>query len=569
MGSQTIIVTQNHSLNTEQAMLMFAQNMINKKHLDPINALGQGVMTMLKRQKDPATNKVKFKNTMSWLDDFLKRQVTGQHEDLQLARKGLKIPFTDKEVNATRFFDSANNWVSASTMWLNVPGGMFNSIMFFMYNLKEGIKGSWAKRVGFDIEDIDYTLRDFFKGTQHWLTQGLLPNLKDKTVDAYKDAVMKSKLYRFVDLLNFDTNSFTYSVDKGDLMSAKNTLVDSGLLYMTHSIGEEYGTFSQMAAMLERKRVKDAFGNWIKIETDGTFTKVATPQEATTMWDAYEVTSDGAFVYRGPVRGVLNDGREITGLTADEINRMRRFNQRVNGSYREDEKAAIEMWAVGRWIMKFKKYLPAIMSNNFQSKFNDWSIGNYEEVAKDSEGRSVLEWSTRVNEGRFNVFLKFVTFAVANRFKDSEKFDAYKWENLSPEQKKLLMDATIASFMWLSLFSAGLAYWDDDEDKESKLYRRYQRLVEDMVQIHPMDLLRHTANPLLQTQQLYKTSEAAGKFLFDGLVMGERVGSGPNAGNLPGEAYLRSKTPVVNIVNQFGLLDGEDDPENVTFLNRR
>lgn len=567
-GSQRIIVTQNHSLHAEKAMLMFAQNMINKKHLDQINSLGQGVMTLLKRQKDPATNKVRFKNTIEWLDDFLKRQVTGQHEDLRLSRNGAKIPFTDKQVNSTRLFDSANSYITASTMWLNVAGGMFNSIMYVLYNVKEGIKGSWAKFAGVNIEDIDYTLSDFFKGTQHWLREGLIPNASDKFVNDYKQGVMKSKLYRFVELMNFDTKNFSYSVNKGDLMVAKGTLLDYSHLFLAHSLGEEYGSFSQMAAMLERKKVKDAFGNWVKIGEDGNFTSVATPKEASSMWEAYKVTEDGAFVYTGPVRGVTSDGREIKGLTSDEINKMRKFNQRVNGSYREEEKAAVEMWAMGRWIMKFKKYLPAIINTNFQGKFNDWSIGNYEEIAKDSEGRSVLEWSTAVNEGRFWVFLKFLTFGIANKFSENPEFDAYRWENMSPEQQKMLLDATLAMFMYFGLFIGGFAYWDDD-DKNSKVYRRYQRLTEDMIQIHPVDLLRTAANPLLQTQQMFKMAEASQKFFMDGLVMGQRVQSGPNAGKLPGESYLRSKTPIVNIANQFGLLDDEDDPETVNFLNRR
>jgi len=581
MGNKTIISQEeadiSYSFSTEEMLNLFSQNMIYKKYLDESYALGKGVMQVFRKDfRDPVTKTPIHKNTIDWLDHYLEGNVANKKEEILLTRsqKTHKNPITGKSfnVNYSRVLESQNSLVTASTMWLSPISGGFNTLITAIFNSKEAIKGSIAEMNGMNA---DYTLADLAKGAKEWFSSGLLGKAKDLKENT-RDFERNDKMHRFIDLLNFSTDTFRGRGAKTELMTAKNRLLNKSMLYLFHSIGEEFGNYSAMIAMLSHKKITNEKGEWIKIENDGTFS-ATTEKEATSFWDAYSITPLGEFIYNGPQRGITPLGEKIFGLTSEEMNKMRRITQRIYGGYREDEKVAIEQYLLGRWIMKFKKYLSNIIAYNFQDKFEDWSLGQYGQLYDEQgnavfkDGQRVLEWQKAVNEGRINVFIKFFTYSIASRFKEDEKFKEYQWENLKPEQKKMMIDLGLSMFFYFSMLIAGKWYWGDEDEevlRKNQWYNRFSRLKEDMLQVHPMDLLRQSSSPLLQTQQTYKMFDAGKRFLWDGAIMGDRLQTGPNKGNLPGSTYLTKKIPIINIGHQFGAFSGGEDELDTSYLDK-
>lgn len=573
IGSPGIISSGYHSFNAEDAILRFATNMIYKKHLDGVSALGQGTLQLLKDELDPQTAKEKYPGTYNFLDKYIKQHVDGKNDEVSAFRKPLTLDINGKkyEVNPARVMDGANNLVTASTMWLNIPGGTFNSFLNLMFSSKEALKGSLSKLVGVDVSDIDYTISDFFKAVAIWFKSGILVNFKGNAIEDYATAAHKDKLHRFMRMMDFDTNSFKYGNNKGDLLSAKNRLLSKSTMYMFHSIGEEFALMTTLSASLIRMKLRDGANNYIDLKGNKVNEK-----DSVSMWDAYTIDENtGEFVYTGPQRGTLKTGEALLGLTADEINKFRRYSQRVYGGYREDERTAAEQYALGRWVLKFKKFIPALITNNFQRKFNDWSIGKYEQLYDVNgqpifaDGQPVVDWVTQVNEGRVWVTLKFLTFGLASRFKDNPDWNSYKWENLSSDQQKQIVDMGTATLVMLSMIAAGRFIFPDEEDKKLKIYKRYYRLVDDIIQINPIDIGRNFASPLLQTQMAFKTGEALTKYMFNGVILGERLKTGPNKGNLPGSTLLKQRIPFISIPNQFGVFDDEDPEKHLGILESR
>lgn len=563
MGSPTVITDKLFSMNTEKAMLAFAENMIYKDELDESYAIGQGVLKLLKKERDPS-GKPKWDRTIGWLNDYLEGHIAGKSEEI-LLRRGQAKPGS---VNYNRLAQSMNNVVTASSMWVAPVSGGFNTILIGIYSTSKAVMGSIARKFGIEV---DYSFTDFKFATAIWLRSGLVGKAK-RGFDNYQDFEANDKMHRFIQMMNFDTNTFKSSINKGDLMSAKNKVLDQSNLYLFHSIGEEFGTYTTMIAMLKSRKVKDGHGNWIKIESDGKFTPVATKAEASSMWDAYEVNeTTGEFEYKGPQRGILQDGTPLNGLTVEEVDKMRRASQRMNGSYREDEKAAIEQTVIGRWLLKFKKYIPNIIAYNFQGKFHDWSLGEYQQlfdpvtrepVIKD--GQTVYQWQAKVNEGRMWVALKFISYGLARiNNKESDTFNAYKWENLSAEQRKLLIDTGISMTLMFMMMGAGMSMFGDDDDEKNKFARRFSSLKENIFQVHPMDLMRTASAPLLQLKYLYDfTDNVMRRFFWEGLVQGERLETGPNKGQYPGTTFIKRKVPIINIAHQFGYFNNAGpDPD--------
>lgn len=564
MGSTSIITNELHSFDAQEALLKYAQAMINKQHLDPVEAVGSSTILYLKESTDLLTGQDKYKNLIAWTESFIKNQLTNDKEDLQAARKPIKFKLFGKEyaLDYQGMIMGSNNFVSMSAMWLNVPGATFNALMNGLYTTAKVMQGSILKRFGLEY---DYSFTDWLSAAKEYAKSGIFePKFRDDKILANS----QDKMHRFIELMDYDTNTFRNIIEKKNLLAAKNRLLDKGKLYMLHSLSEEFALYTTMISLLKNHKIQNGAGDWIRIEADGRHTKVGTKKEASSMWDAYEVTEAGDFVYKGPARGQLISGATLTGLSTEEIIRLRRVSSRIYGGYREDEKTALEGYLLGQLFMKFKKYLPNVLTFNFQGKFQDESLGKYvpyleDGVPKIENGQTVYQWQAQINEGRVRLLGSWLQAVALYKFSSDPKYRNYL-ENLGPEQYKLFADAGVSVLLMFGLMAmSALAF--DDEDKKKKWYKRFDRLHEDIVGINPFDLARTAKQGLIQFELMYKTMDASYKFFYKGLIMGEVNQSGKYKGEHPGSHFLKTKLPVINIANQFGLVDDEEE----FFLNRR
>lgn len=560
-GSSSIIGTENHSLNAEEAMLMFAKNMIYKKNLDPIYAVGEGTLSVLKENSKLPNGKSKFPRTEEWLKNYLEHQVANKTEEIELTRDSIKIG--KRSFNANRVFQFINNYFSKAIMWWKPIGGVYFAALMGATATRMAASNAISRLFGVDT---DFNAKDFLEGMAIFTKSGVFANKAAFILDDKHEFEKNDKMHRFVELMSYDTNFFKGTLAKEDLLSAKNQLMTDAVPYWFYSIGAEGAAYSTMIALLKGRKLTDAKGNYVKINEDGSFTNVD-KSKASSMWDAYKVQPDGEFKYIGPIRGYLQDGTELKGLTSDEINKFRRVSQRLHGSYREDEKMAIEGFFLGKWLMKFRRYLPMNLSYNYQGKFKDWSVGDYKqlmvdevqpdgtviEVPKLKDGiDNIYEWQTQMNDGRLRVMGLFMMSVIANKFVDNDTLKDYQWNNMSEEQKRLVIDGAMNFLMCMTIWLALIKpYDDDDEYKETKSYKRVVALNHHLAQIDPRDILNVSANPFTQTKGLLELSEAAWEFMIDGVIFGERIKSGENQGNIVGSTVLKHKLYPLNVIVDF------------------
>lgn len=198
--------------------------------------------------------------------------------------------------------------------------------------------------------------------------------------------------------LKFLPDNYDFLINQEDQVVVKNSLFDRGKLYWFHQIFENYGSMTMLAATLKGM-------------------KIQTKDGVKSMWDLYDNNGE----YQGPVRGKLADGTEMKGLDERETQHLKRVYERIHGSYRQEERLALELSVLGQWTLQFKKYLPTIFKQQFNSKGVDYSLGQY--VLKtnedgspvmDEDGVGVYEWEGKLTQGRVNIMLATMTAHLMN-----------------------------------------------------------------------------------------------------------------------------------------------------------
>jgi len=221
---------------------------------------------------------------------------------------------------------------------------------------------------------------------------------------------------------------------------------------------------------------------------------------------------------------------------------------------------AIEATALGRWMVKFRKYIPSQVFENTQNNYEDWSIGDWGNTVNEKgepvflPGETTVQWISRNNEGRLKLFTKWLLYSRGLLSKD----ERYQWKNLNDNQKKQLISMAVNVAYGFSVVLGAMAIFggdDPDKLKNSSTFRRVMRLKEDMMPLNPLamltgfagteystnpagDFLRTAASPSLQAKQIYDLSQATSQFFFNGLLMNEDLQTGKNKGLPVGSTQL-------------------------------
>jgi hypothetical protein len=584
VADSKIIESQNHTMNTEIIFENFASNMIMKKNLDPAYAVGQGVIGYFNSSQllDPESGETKFPMMTKWLEDQLKIQLQTIKGKEEFARKGIKIPSGGwkiernsktktglaivpvnpgkfKKINIFGFMKGMKSFVSASTLWLKPYAGAANGALITIFNAKAAIRNSIASRI-WDVDDssIDFTFTDLVfahkEMGKHWaktfaggagglvtgatagfFTAGPLGAIAGAAIGGAvsgaigamtsNDAtsINKDKLTLLMKKYRFLPDNYDFAVNNSELITGKNKPIDQGHMYLFHSIPEEYGQQVLLIAMMKRMGV----------------------------WDKYDVNSKGELEWTGGVRfkRITSDGEviEVKGLTPEEINRMKYVSARIHGGYRTEEKTALELNAFGQWALQFKKYLPAIIIDSAQGKFEDMSIGKFAKSLKQQEGQDVYEWVSTANRGRMGAFGAWLMVIAGMRDGTYKEY----METLSIEEKKQITDFFVSMGSWIMLFLAIPMAFDDDDDeiwgiKASNAAKdRYEKLAQDMTQgWNPADWGKALEKPFPTIPKFYNVGTGLLDMFTKGLLKGERVTTGRYKGNMPGSAAVRHNLPI-------------------------
>lgn len=517
MGSDSMIEAGNYTLNSQISYRMFMTNLVMKHYLDPAEALGQGVKAVLDYEGEKSfADPDHYKKTKQFVENLINMHIKNVDNPNGLVAK----PFTiaGKTINISKILDLLKSWTSSISMWLNVPAGLANMVLINMLNIKTAIEGSLGNSdvTGFGLKDLQF-------GYKQWLSW-----------QAAQMTGKPNKLENIAKALNYMPNNYDYAAHSSKMLTTKYKLWDPSKLYIFHSIGEDMGQLTLLAAMLNHQKH---------------------PKTGQSLWDCYD--ENGVWKPNQPTRGVTSNGVPITELTIEEIIFMKRVSQKIHGGYRDDERTALEIGAMGRWLLMFKKYLPSILEKNFKSYYEDNSSGYWEArvpitpdalfdkdgnpVYKEVDGvkETIYDWRARAQEGRVKILLNML--AVWTNYKNNPRYD---WKTMAPEQKQEVYSVMTAFLFWSAIMVLSAAGFDDD-DEDTAFYLRVNRLAEDMTQgLNVMDFLKSIDITALPVKKLIALVSSTYTFLADGVVRGERTTSG----RIPGEVGLIKSIPILNSV---------------------
>ncbi len=495
MGSDATIGSHLHSFNAEEAFKQFAKNLLRKKHLDPIQSLGVGIaqnFAELGRMRD-----------YEFMSDRIMTDITAMKKRTDFMAKGLRKISNDKidEISVDALFDFLKGFVTAGTMWLKPFAGLRNGVYTLMTNHKHGVIGSIAKKLGVDEEDLNFTESDLLQGDALWLGY---------KKDAIAGNVENNKLHLLLKKYNYLPDAFDYRVRKGDIKSERNKMLDSDNLYFFHSVFEDWGGGAIFAALLVHN----------KNQKDGK-----------SLYDSYDV-KDGKLTWEGGVRGKRTDGSLITDITYEELNKFKYASALLHGNYRDEEKAAIELYSYGRMMMQFKRFVPQQLMNLAQTKHESEALGKFVEISKDKDGMSIYSWAPEVVEGRLWLMFKHftnLTGIASNR---------YDWASLSGKQKEALITSYVLFLIsTLGYMLTAAAFDDDDEDKW--LAMSSLKIIKDLSEgMNPVDLIENFQYSSVSAAKLLKLSKALGEFSVS-VATGDRT----KKGNFRGETTLAKLLP--------------------------
>jgi len=451
LGGLRINTNREYTYNPEMQFDQFTKSIEYKKYMDPVYALGEGVRMFLDQQKDK--DQPLYHNSAMMFENKLTSDVLGRTIRPQLTKKPIKLPvslfskYDDRELRADALLMLMKNWTSATLMWLKPFTGGGNGVNAMILQHKDSIKGSIGslKLFGVDGDAIDTTLADSLFADKVYFGEHI--------ANAITGRFERDKTWLLLKKLRYLPDQFDYKSSERYLLSVRNRVVSQSTMYSFHRIPEEAVAMVTMISQLHH----------LKNQKTGK-----------SLWDSYEVQQmpNGEYdvVWTGGTRGKLKEGTgsnttytDLNELTSQEVAKIKKVYEKMQGGYRKEEAAAIEVYVLGKVFMQLKKYYPRLLLNAFASKRSELDMGYLKKTADRKDGEDVYEWMQRVNEGRFRVlgkfFLSTVMMGAGNR--------DYKWHNMPDSLKLHVVDAGLTLGMWFTAYVAYLKMFGDDKDNDS------------------------------------------------------------------------------------------------------
>ena len=507
MGSQGIIADSIHSFNLENMHYQFTGNLMRKQEMDYVVALGDGLKSYYSTMKGLRHNNDKaWGNYEKFMENFvinavMQERTAGRGGDSHWSSKQwtFKNPFGfdsnrpksqfNREyitISPFKLMMALKHFTTGKALWFKVIGGTFNGAIILMYTVMKGIQGSTAKRLGLDPGAIDVTMSDLafgFKEVGKYFGAQIKHAVDNKPIN--------NKLFNLMKRTKYLPDNYDYAVGKADQINTRNPLLTSDKLFFFHAIHEEWGHAVYLASQLRRMKMPDGSSLYDNYNDDGTFMKY----------------KNGKRNVRGVVTDPSGQKRIVDELTVDELNRLLKASTDIHGAYRSDERSVLESTAIGVWFLQFKKYLPALLIQEWESRKDDVNLGQYEALTDENgnklkveieiDGQMVeldaLDWMTWQHEGRAKMLAK----AIAAQFGTEslrKEYVSYNFENLNDRDKADVLGllSKFVAYIMIGFMMAGL-----EDDDETALFQRMKYLQKDALQgLMPGEILRTMKNPI-------------------------------------------------------------------------
>lgn len=454
-NANTYASPDSYSMDLQLAFEKYMEQMTAKKHLDHAWVSGQALKGYLETRNDMNGNPA-FKNAAAFLDFQVNNILIGDRlmrNSKNLTRQGMSVYRKDGknyDVSWVKIYRSLKSGFAASTLWLQPARSLKNAIQLeYMQGKEELVSGILRGIKGTNTKELD---------------------LSPKSIAANYGEAMKSQFTQLVG--NTDTDFIHQLAKKLRLYPAMNemgvapsdSMTRGARLLSTHNFAYLY----QMPEEVVNVQYALSFLKNLKVESGKYGGK--------SMYDIYKDSfnrTTGAFELPGDFsRGkiALPDGTfdTLSGLHPMEMQKIHRGIAKLQGGYRSDEKTAAQATVLGDAMMMFKRWIPGMLVNQFKSKYSDPSIGQFEKVTNSAgelqqrDGEDVYEWRARVVEGRAKVMGRLIM-----NYMGMAKNSGYNWGDLSTEQKKSVIDFSIALGTWASMLTISGALLGKRNEKDT------------------------------------------------------------------------------------------------------
>ena len=562
LGSHFNINTQEHTFNLEQMHNKFFANMKEKLHMDSVVMAGDALTSYYanKQAITKGREKKKYEGLYKFLDNQIVLNVL-REQDIDSAgfsKKKYTVanPFYKKGASGIRGKETMTfsfykmllglkNFTTGKSMWLKPIAGTFNGAIVLAFNTSRALGGSIAKRLGVDRDSIDFTLSD-------------LGFAYAEVAKYYKDILTfnkkNNKLYNIADRYQYLPDNYDYATDNSDLVALKNPNSRFDMLFKFHAIHEEHGHLALLAAQMRRIKMQDGTSLYDNYNTDGTFME----------------TKKGKANIRGVKKLPTGESVAVGELTSEELNKMLKVSTTIHGAYRSDEKSAMEAHAIGQFFLQFKKYLPALLIQEGQSKQNDTFLGYFKNSTKDgnmikdsvvikrktvdAQGNpitiedtveaNVMEWHASQHMGRARIILSLLK-DVTNL---KEAFN-----NLSEREKAGAAGVMARGIMYMlgTLLVQGM--YDEEDFEDDRLAIRLNYLRNDMLQgFNPVEIFRTIKNPFASITHINNVFDSSIMFFAAGLTNDRNT-----KGDLKGQKQFVKNMPFLSVkyeLDSYGLM---------------
>ena len=514
MGNDYIDKSRSYTKNMETIFQKSIEAIEYKKHMDGVYAIGRALHAKLEAEKDVATGAPLYENLSKALDLRLMMDLQRKMIISNPRSRSIRVPmytpegWSNQKISVDMLLRALTKWASMNTMWLRPWQGIGNGAHATMLTHREGVKGSIAKLglLGIDEEAIDFTEADIVKAERLYFSDYLLAGMKSE--------LRNSKMFLLAKEFNYFGDNFEYASMEKTMLSMRNRHMNESSMYMFHSIPEEFVSLTTMTAQLLH----------MKNKTTGK-----------SIYDSYEVedvlddkgnkTGEKKLKWVGGVRGVVRKGsgetaytEELKELDSNEIAKLRKVHERLQGGYRKDEAMLLEIYSLGKMFVNLKKDFPKLILNLKHAKRVETDLGIYRQmfdkdgkpIYKDENGVQipVYEWQRRITEGRF------ITLAnIAVNLLTGGKFNKqYKLSALEAEQKTNIVEAVLTMAILAGTYTAYLQMFGDldDDDPRKKWFKMY--LVDNLSQQYNIVDLFRTLKTVASPVAMAKLSDFTTNF---------------------------------------------------------
>lgn len=500
MGSPGIIADELHSFNLEKMHYEFVGNLMRKQEMDFVVALGDGIKSYYNTMKIVKGDDDKgWENYEKFMENFvlsavMQERSAGRRDHWSSKQMTITNPFFDKNKPASltnrrsfkfslfKLMMAVKHITTGKALFFKVIAGTFNGLIIIMFTVMKGVQGSIAKRRGYHRGAIDMTISDLI-----WGSSKVAAYYGDQIKNAFSDKPSNNKLHNLLRRFKYLPDNYDYAIDNSDMTFLKNKGLSYDKLFFFHALHEEWGHALFLAAQMRRVKMQDGTSIWDNYNDDGTFMKYKNGKR----------NIRGVFIEPSGRQVILDE------LTEDELTRMLKTSTDTHGAYRDHERTLLESTAIGVWFLQFKKYLPSLLIQEWESRKDDVHLGMYEEMSDKNGNRikteveidgkmvelDTMDWITWQHEGRAKLLLKQITGNVFGG-----QYTNYKWGNLNDRDKTDIIGIYSKFFVFFLMGFAMSGMEDDDDDP---INQRFRYLRQDALQgLDPIELLRTVKNPL-------------------------------------------------------------------------